>query len=145
MNAIARLAAMPPRRRRLLARAWLLVLGYRAALYAVPFRRLHEVSQRRRKRSDHSVAPDEYAWAVQAAARRVPRATCLTQALALQSLLGSAGYVSTLRIGVAKEGADFHAHAWLECDGRIVIGGAEADRFTPFAPLRGGAERSPSG
>ena len=47
-------------------------------------------------------------WAVRAAGRRVPMASCLTQALALQFLLGRSGHFSEVLIGVRKDvEADF--------------------------------------
>jgi len=55
--------------------------------------------------------------------RFVPFATCLPQALAAMFLIRSRGQYSDLKIGVAKgEGKDFRAHAWLETNGRIIIG-----------------------
>jgi hypothetical protein len=71
-------------------------------------------------------------WSVKAGARRVPMATCLTQALALQRLLGRAGIASTLEIGVSKERSEFAAHAWLTHEGRVLIGG-ETRSYVPLA------------
>jgi hypothetical protein len=51
-------------------------------------------------------------------------------------LLARAGHDSRVRFGVAVP-ADrgFEAHAWLECDGQIVLGGVAESRFTPFPDL----------
>jgi hypothetical protein len=62
------------------------------------------------------------AWAVMAASRRVPRATCLVQALTLQHLLSKNGHGSELIIGVDNSEGQFSAHAWLVFDGEILIG-----------------------
>jgi hypothetical protein len=74
------------------------------------------------------------AWAVQAAARRIPGASCLTQALALQYVLGRAGETTKLHIGVAKDSArGFEAHAWLEHRGAILVGdNGELERYAPI-------------
>jgi hypothetical protein len=74
---------------------------------------------------------------VQAAGRFVPAATCLAQALAAQVLLGRDGYESTLRIGVARgERRNFQAHAWLECQGMVVVGAVDTlPHFTPLPPF----------
>ena len=77
-------------------------------------------------------------WAVGMAARLVPRASCLTQALAAQMLLARAGHQSNLRIGVAKHGESrFIAHAWLLSGERVLIGGPPQDlaRYTILADL----------
>jgi hypothetical protein len=80
---------------------------------------------------------ERIAWAVARASQYTPRATCLTQALATQVLLGWQGYATRLCIGVARSDVgQFQAHAWVECQGKVVIGGADAPaRFTPLPPL----------
>jgi hypothetical protein len=68
------------------------------------------------------------AWGVRNASRIIPRASCLTQALAAQFLLARSGRRSHIRIGVAKDTEGrFLAHAWLISDGRVVIGGKSAE------------------
>jgi hypothetical protein len=76
-------------------------------------------------------------WAVTVASRYVPAATCLTQALATQILLSRRGHPTSLRIGVGRsEAGEFQAHAWVECQGRVVIGGIKAlSRYTPLLSL----------
>ncbi len=76
-------------------------------------------------------------WAVTVASQYIPAATCLTQALTTRVLLGRQGHLAHLRIGVARsETGQFEAHAWVECQGRIVIGGTNASfRYTPLPPL----------
>ena len=78
--------------------------------------------------------PRALAWAVRAAARRVPRASCLTQSLALEALLVQAGHPAALRIGVArKDDGAFEAHAWVESEGRVLIGRlSDLERFAPL-------------
>jgi len=48
----------------------------------------------------------------------------LAQALAIQVLLERRGYPTQLRIGFTRsKGGQMSAHAWVECEGRVVIGG----------------------
>lgn len=75
-------------------------------------------------------------WAVAAVSRRLfPTRPCLTQALAAQFLLHVRGASPTaLRIGVARAlGGEVQAHAWLERDGTVLIGGE--DSSTLYQPL----------
>lgn len=65
-------------------------------------------------------------WAARAASRRVPFVTCLSSALALQRLLAHNGHDCDLHIGVARDAGAFIAHAWIEFEGRVVLG--EDDR-----------------
>jgi hypothetical protein len=65
-------------------------------------------------------------WAVGAVSRRLlPARPCLTQALAAQALLRwRGGRAARLQIGVARApDGRLRAHAWLERDGRVLIGG----------------------
>jgi hypothetical protein len=80
-------------------------------------------------------------WAVHAAVRRMPWVTCLARALALQRLLARRGHASELRVGVAKAGQDFSAHAWLVRGDRVLIGDEDLGRYTALASwnARGGA------
>jgi Transglutaminase-like superfamily len=57
----------------------------------------------------------------------VPRATCLTKALAGQVLLTHYGHSTVVHVGVTKEkgAGTFQAHAWLESDGKVLIGASE--------------------
>jgi hypothetical protein len=85
-----------------------------------------------------AVPTDRMRWAVEVAGRYVPGATCLTQALALQIWLGRHGQSAALRLGVARgAGERLEAHAWLEHEGRVIIGAAERPRYTPLPPLEG--------
>ena len=77
-------------------------------------------------------------WAVRVASRYVPAATCLPQALAVRILLKQQGYPARLHIGVAKvESAQLEAHAWVESQGRVVVGNLDdLSCYTPL-PLEG--------
>ena len=66
---------------------------------------------------------------------------CLTQALSARWLLSRRGYETRLVIGGKKTDGVFHAHAWLEMDGRVVLGGLEGmDLYQTFRPLRADAD-----
>ena len=149
---LAGLAHLPELRRvfrrvlRLTAREWALlatalpvVVLLRLGLWLLPFKVLRSaVSRLARPDSKPSrrLTPKQVAWAVRAVSRCVPRATCLTQALATQAILAFLGFIATLRIGVAP-GANgaLEAHAWLEYGDRIIIGWETRGRFTPFPPI----------
>jgi transglutaminase superfamily protein len=117
----------------LLIEAAAVLAGIRLALILVPFtrlrRRLADLSSNRPR--GHSVEPARAAWAVAVASRHVPGTRhCLTRALAGQLILGRSGVASDLRIGLARNHrGKVHGHAWLESQGKIVIGGSEAAQY----------------
>lgn len=58
---------------------------------------------------------------------------CLSQALAARWLLARDGYPTTLHLGVRQGAAGIEAHAWLEHDDRIVLGGTDSRAL--YVPL----------
>lgn len=132
MSWLGRRLALSPGEWRLLARAFSLTLLVRGSLWVVPFRVLRRLLLPRRSPTPPTAPLDRIVWAVAASARRVPDATCLTQALVAETLLRRAGHDATLHLGVARpaQGAGLEAHAWVESGGAVVVGDGELDRFT---------------
>jgi hypothetical protein len=87
---------------------------------------------------------ERIAWAVGAASRLLPRTSCLASAFALQRVLSREGHASDLHIGVAKQGENFSAHAWLACEGRILVGEVEHGRFTQLVAWKAVADPEPA-
>jgi hypothetical protein len=141
LRVVRRFCAISGTERLLILRALCLVVGVRLGLSLLPSRVLlrhvnRQLGSASPKRLRAGLSSDQIAWAISAASRRVPRATCLTQALAAQLLLAYYGHQSRLHLGVARgEQGEFQAHAWLEVDGRIVIGGRQVDRFSRLPDL----------
>ena len=139
MNRIQQVWALPAYRRRLLLRAVVLVAVVRMALWTLPFRWVRLVAGRRRVLSPElaTLPPKHLSWAVQAAAGRIPAASCLTQAISLQYLMNLAGLDAEVHIGVAKDVArGFEAHAWVEHDGAVILGDdGELGRYRPILAL----------
>ena len=129
----------------LLVMAAVLLAAIRIGLAVLPYRRLHGLVDRLARVSPpHTLAPpalpDRIAWAVTRASRAVPGATCLTQALAARVLLERGGHPARVRVGIGRaEGAPLVAHAWVESEGRIVLGGTDLARYTPLSALEGDA------
>lgn len=70
-------------------------------------------------------SPQEIAWSICTASRFVPNSTCLVRAVATQKMLARHGRPASLCIGVAKsDKQQFTAHAWVECEGSVVVGGS---------------------
>jgi hypothetical protein len=110
--------------REALAELWLVALSLRVRPLAT--RRGSLAAER------HDADLKRIAWAVRVAARTVPGAACLAQAVAMQRMLARRGRPSSVELGVAKNHAGLEAHAWLVCDGEIVIGGEQAGAFVPL-------------
>lgn len=65
----------------------------------------------------------------------VPKANCLTQALALQRLLCRFPFKTNLVIGVKSENkGTFTAHAWLTTDDALLIGGPQ-EKIDQYSPI----------
>ena len=120
----------------LLLQAAFSILAVRLALRFLSFERLRELVARWAGRATTPVTSDRIVWAVEAAARHIPASSCLSKALAAQTLLTRQGYSSQLMIGVAKdEASGLEAHAWITCQDQVLIGGPETGRYTPLLNL----------
>ena len=129
--------------RQLLVTASLLQAGIRLGLMMLPYRKVRSLADRlagmgSRRLSVRRASVDRIAWAVTRSARSVPGATCLTQALAARVLLERRGHPARVRVGITRtESADLLAHAWVESEGRVVLGGADLGPYAPLAVLEG--------
>ena len=117
--------------RHLLIRAGVWVALARLVLSVLPFQQFKRLLNPTVLAAQTQTPVDSLAWAVRAAARVVPAATCLTQAVALKWMLARAGYTATIHIGVNQGTASkFSAHAWIERNGQIMLGEEEAGRYS---------------
>ena len=135
--------SLEPPARRILRRAFTAVGVCRVALWFLPFRTLRGAvdwaSGILPEDKSGCAKPEEIAWAVRVAGDYVPKSSCLVQALAAQFLLTRSGLPGCVRIGVAfNDQREFQAHAWVESDGTVLIGGNDSTgRYTPLLAWEG--------
>lgn len=133
MTKLKRFAELTKTEQMLLLRTLLVVGLVRAGLWVLPFRAMQRFAFKPRKNRAAPYPVEKIVWAVRAVSRRVPGATCLTQALAAQVLLSRSGYNPRVEIGVAKnERNQFRAHAWLVLGDQVLIGGSGVESYTPL-------------
>ncbi len=128
-----------PGRARSFARALFWVSLMRLGLAVLPFPSL--LAFQRRFAAPIDLEPDDVqahlrraSRAVDRASRWIPGARCLPQALAAQVLLARTGLSTDLRIGVAREPEEkLGAHAWVEHQGRVVVGERGIGRYTTLS------------
>lgn len=131
----------PMLRRSFFLKVWLLVWGIRLGLWVLPFRNMRKIVQKLAQSPNAPPTPrwpvpKQICWTVTVTSRYVPQASCLTQAMTAQILLRRYGHPATLRIGVTRGGkGDFQAHAWVESNGAVVIGGTEAELVKKYVML----------
>jgi len=80
-------------------------------------------------------------WAVEAGSRWAGATTCLARALAAELLLPATGAPLVVTIGVTSPARGLlKSHAWVERDGRVLVGGDESRcEYEPFVAWLGGA------
>ncbi len=135
--AITKFLVLAPAERKLFFRAVTLLWLTRAAILFGCFQKLRWALGRLARSGESAgtgVSNDLVVGAVLRACRCVPGVSCLVQALVAEALLARYGYPARIWAGVAKgpEGA-LQAHAWVECEGRIVCGGRGG--YTPLGVL----------
>jgi hypothetical protein len=129
--------------RRLVREALFWFLAIRVALRLFRFARVarwaegrHRGREGRARTAAPAETPARIGWATRAVALRVaPPRSCLAQALTAQVMLGARGRAATIRFGAKREGeGPLDAHAWLECDGAVLVGD---ETRGDFVELRG--------
>ncbi len=143
MKQLIKLLQLTTKERQLLVNTYFLLAAIRLGLWLSTFKKLRQ----RLAKIERTSFPEQDAaelnrviWAVNLASRyQLGGVKCLARALATQVLLSRRGYSTELRIGVVKkENNQLLAHAWVESNGEVVIGGINnlAD-FQPFPSWSG--------
>ena len=142
MRAVNRFLRLDSVERVLLLKAFVLVCTSSIILRLLPFAIVQKIFANQVKRPDctHRRALERSLWAIAVAGKYMPKTTCLSLALAARRMLSREGYPAHLHIGVAKDHiGSFRAHAWVESEGRIVIGGQDSSSlFAPLGVIGGG-------
>ncbi|MDJ0616365.1 MAG: lasso peptide biosynthesis B2 protein [Calothrix sp. MO_192.B10] len=126
--------------RLLLINTFLLLLSIRFGLWLLPFKSLRQLLSKvsqplNPSQNFYKKDLNKIIRAVNVSSRYMPGgAKCLARALTTQILMNRYGYFPELRIGVAKgEEGKLEAHAWIEYQGKVVIGNLQdLSRFTPM-------------
>lgn len=112
---------------------------FQGSLALFSFRRVTAWRERFARVRSASGEPREWIrrvrYAIRRANGRVPGAKCLADAFTAQVMLARRGVTSELKIGVKKEGDALDAHAWLEREGRCIVGEGQLEEFTRLEGL----------
>jgi hypothetical protein len=138
---LRKFVSLPVMERRILLKAFFLLWCIRLGMWMMPFRMIQQIYGRffpipvtatgQVPSKETILMAKKMGWAVRSVSGMVPSATCLARALTLQALLSRKGIPSSLALGVAQGNeSGIIAHAWVEVDGIVIIGGEERDRFT---------------
>jgi hypothetical protein len=143
VSPLRKLLALSQRERKLLAEAAVLLPSVHLLQQALPFRHWRSLLTRTALGAQCGEAggpkPDELAHAVERARRGLPgEYKCLPAAYTLHILMHRYGYDSRVQVGVAHAvGGAVEAHAWVEYEGRVLIGALpDLMRFVPLPPLK---------
>lgn len=128
MTKLRKFRALPASERRLLLRAFAAAVAAQVGICFFSLPRLRGWIERRRARPA-GYSEQQLAWAAATAARYIPGAACLTQALTAHYLLILHGYQSMLRVGVNRAGNALEAHAWVELKSGLTFG-EQQGRYT---------------
>ena len=138
MRLLDQWAELSPSRRRLVVQAAAAVSLATAAVWSLGASRARELMSRLPWRLRPNDDPADVGWAVEAAGRRVPGARCLARAVAAEAILERGRRDPEVHIGARRsERGELEAHAWVEVDGRVVVGAEEREAFTRLEPPTG--------
>ena len=146
MGAIQGFFRLPFYKRRLIIEAAVMISFTNFGLHLTSFQKLQSFFQqlfRLNKVRYQKTHPNksDIAWAIETTGQKLFKDdTCLVIALAGQSLLKLYGIPAKLQLGCLKgDKKTIFAHAWVESDGEVIIGGTERDisKYTPLTDLKG--------
>jgi hypothetical protein len=142
MTAVHRFIRLDTADRRLVLQCWCALALMCVALRIFSVRRLGALVAReagwRVLPASRRRPAKRIAWGIGAAARYVPGATCLCQALAARLMLGRHGHPARLRVGVAMlDGQRLEGHAWVEDAAGMVLAGGDVTRYMPLESSAG--------
>lgn len=123
--------------------AAVMLLLARLAVRLLPPARLFAWADRPPRRIRRFAADEArwIAWAVESlGARDAMDVQDLPRALAAHAMLRRRGVASRVCLGVARDGGEVSAHAWVELGSAKIVGGREAEGVTQLAAF-GGAGR----
>ena len=142
MNKVRKALALPASDWLLIAQAWLWFAAVEIGLCCLSLRTLLRIIQWRGRAGTatmeewqpHQAIPQRAADCVELASRlHVLNSTCLRKAVVLYALLTHRGFDAELLIGAAKAtNGQLDAHAWLECQGKVLLGEPAPGRYQPF-------------
>ncbi len=147
MKWVLKFLRLSGRDRSFLVKTYVLLTLVRLGLWLVPFEQLWKALIRlgRYRSREAPSSPlglgsvvQRAIWAVNWSCRLTPGgAKCLARALTAKVLLDWHQCPADFKIGVAKnDDGQFEAHAWIEVEGRVVIGQLHnLEQFTPMPSL----------
>ena len=151
MMLIRTLISTPANEKLILAVSLVTVVAIRLCLTLVPFRLLRRGLFPLFSAVDVTTDVDwgriySIARSVRAASRVVPAASCLTQAVSGAILMRLSGQAVDIKIGVGRdESQKLIAHAWLEKNGKVILGRSSEKRFVVLRSGAGNAYERNSG
>jgi hypothetical protein len=115
--------------------AVMIVLAQLAVRFISPARIFSWANRPPRRVNRFAVDEERWvSWAVEnVAAKPWVNALCLARALAAHAMLRRRGVASRLCVGVARDGNDLLAHAWVEVGKKKIVSNVEDIRFTRLA------------
>ena len=125
MRRLRRIAALTPRELALLIEAVVVLVRIRIALCVCSWPQLVSLTAAVQTAPRPRLNAAQLAWAIRSGSRVVPKATCLTQALALHHVLSTHGYRSMVHVGIAKHHGVIDSHAWVEGPDGMLLGSTE--------------------
>jgi hypothetical protein len=141
MRRLRRFLLLPAGERWLIVKTALLLQAISLGMWLLPFQTLRRLLARVASSSAKAERIEQpsvkrIVWAVETANSYLPgKKTCLNLALTAQTLLICRGYEATVQIGVVKERGQLKAHAWVEGEDGVLIGGHELDRYARLTGL----------
>jgi hypothetical protein len=95
------------------------------------FSKLYNYNGLNKKTLKNDLAVRRINSAINRCCRHIPwENKCLIRAAAIKVMLNNRGIKNELHLGVIKKNEALKAHAWIDCDGEILVRADEQEKFT---------------
>jgi hypothetical protein len=136
----------------LVAQAWMWFGVVEVGLRCLPLQKLLRIIQRpgntptvtKKQREPQRAVPERVAYCVGLAGRlHLFDSTCLKKSLVLNALLTRRGFDAQLLIGAARgTNGQLDAHAWLDCEGKVLLDGTMPRHYATLCSFAGSKPRA---
>lgn len=143
MKQVVKLLKLPNQEKWLLGQTCIVLGASRLGLRCLSFHTLHHLIDKLSNRliqanGTRELTPEQIISAVETSTYYMPgQPQCLSRAITTKIILAVYGYHCNLKLGVMKTPmSSLEAHAWIEYEGNVVIGGGqELNRFVSFPSI----------
>lgn len=144
MKLLDKFLNLPQNKQFLLIKACIFVYVVRFILFIFPIKVVLQylsyfTKKTHKLNKNNRLSEELILWAIETVSKFILSTnTCIIKSITAQILLTQHGYKSSLYLGIAKDKVnqkDLQSHAWLESNGKVIVGENMANNYKPILKI----------